>query len=492
MFEAQLQAPGIYDAYGAALLGFPVLTIAFNDNLGWTHTSNTIDTTDLFVLTLDGDGYQYDGEVLPFERRTETIKILQEDGTHREELLEVRRSVHGPVIEIEGTAIAIRMVAVDNWSSAAGLLSSGGIWAGRATWPSSRTPCSACKSPSLRSSMPIEKGTSSVSSMGTRPIRLPGEIDWTGPVPGDTSATLWTEIHPYDDLPKVIDPDSGWVQNSNSPPWFTAVPAGLDPGSFPPDMAPVYLSWRERHGIQLLEDNPAISLERLVELQQSTRITLADYVVDELVAAAQQSGDAVVEQAADVLAAWDRDSLASSTGTLLFVLWHAAMEPSGELVSEFFSNPWDPADPLTMPSGLADPDKAVQALRTAADRLQALFGRLDVPWGEVVRLQRGAFDIPAVGAVGDPFGPLKVLWLELSELEATGQIAAKGGDSYVAAIEFGDTVRAQVLLTYGNASQPGSPHVGDQLPLMASGEMRTAWRTREEIEANLEAREVLG
>jgi len=290
----------------------------------------------------------------------------------------------------------------------------------------------------------------------------------------------------------VVDPDSGWVQNSNSPPWYTAIPTVLDPGLFPPDMVPQYLSWRERHGIQLLEDNPAISLERLVELQHSTRITLADYVVDELVAAAQQSGDAMVEQAADVLSAWDRDSLASSTGTLLFVLWHAAMEPSGELVSEFFSNPWDPADPLTMPSGLADPDKAVKALRTAADRLQALFGRLDVPWGEVVRLQRGAFDIPAVGAVGDPFGPLKVLWLEFSELEATGQIAAFGGDSYVAAIEFGDTVRAQVLLTYGNASQPGSPHVGDQLPLMASGEMRTAWRTMEEIEANLEAREVLG
>ena len=67
-----------------------------------------------------------------------------------------------------------------------------------------------------------------------------------------------------------------------------------------------------------------------------------------------------------------------------------------------------------------------------------------------------------------------------------------GGDSYVAAVEFGDPVRAQVLLTYGNASQPGSPHVGDQLALSANGEMRTVWRTREEIEANLEAREVLG
>jgi acyl-homoserine-lactone acylase len=61
----------------------------------------------------------------------------------------------------------------------------------------------------------------------------------------------------------------------------------------------------------------------------------------------------------------------------------------------------------------------------------------------------------------------------------------------VAAVEFSDPVQARVLLTYGNASQPDSPHIGDQLTLSAKGEMRTAWRTREEIEANLEARETL-
>lgn len=42
---------------------------------------------------------------------------------------------------------------------------------------------------------------------------------------------------------------------------------------------------------------------------------------------------------------------------------------------------------------------------------------------------------------------------------------AGGGDSYKAVIEFGEPVRAQVILTYGNASQPGSPHRTDQLEL---------------------------
>jgi acyl-homoserine-lactone acylase len=57
-------------------------------------------------------------------------------------------------------------------------------------------------------------------------------------------------------------------------------------------------------------------------------------------------------------------------------------------------------------------------------------------------------------------------------------------------IEFSDPVRAMAVMSYGNASQPGSPHRTDQLPLFARKELRPVWRTREEIEAHLSAREV--
>ena len=66
-----------------------------------------------------------------------------------------------------------------------------------------------------------------------------------------------------------------------------------------------------------------------------------------------------------------------------------------------------------------------------------------------------------------------------------------GGETFIAAVEFGDPVRARVLTTYGNASQPGSTHVGDQLVLAARGELRPAWRTRAEVESHVEMREVL-
>jgi len=57
----------------------------------------------------------------------------------------------------------------------------------------------------------------------------------------------------------------------------------------------------------------------------------------------------------------------------------------------------------------------------------------------------------------------------------------------VAEVEFGPgRPMARVLLSYGNATQPGSPHVGDQLALLAGQEMRPAWWAREEVQAHLE------
>jgi acyl-homoserine-lactone acylase len=43
-------------------------------------------------------------------------------------------------------------------------------------------------------------------------------------------------------------------------------------------------------------------------------------------------------------------------------------------------------------------------------------------------------------------------------------------------------------MSYGNSSQPGSKHRTDQLPLVQSKQFRTFWRTRTEVEQNLEER----
>lgn len=489
-FEAQLTAPGVYDAYGATLVGIPVLAIAFNDFLGWTHTVNTLDGADLYRLSSAGDGYDFDGVTRAFDIQTETIRIRQEDGTLAEETLEVRRSVHGPVVDMGSELLAIRIAAVDDWSSAAGALEQ---W-----WDMGRATSQAEFEAALRRlqvpffTVIYADRDGHVLSLfnGQVPVRPAGVADWEGPVPGDTSATLWTEIHPYEALPRVVDPPSGWVQNCNSAPWYTTYPLQLDADSYPPDMATRELSWRERRSIRMLEEHPAMSLEQMIELKHSSRFELADRILDDLIAAAADSDDEMARRAAEVLAAWDREANPDSTGVLLFASLAAWL--GGERSPALFATPPDPAAPLTTPAGLADPAAAVGALIDAANEVESTFGRLDLPWGEVARMQAGSVDVPANGFPGNPFGVFRVLDLDLGRLEAGEPVAVEFGDSYIAAVEFADPVRARTLVTYGNASQPGSPHIGDQLALAAKGELRPVWRTRDEIEANLEAREVVG
>ena len=112
-YEAGIVAPGM-NAYGATLVGVPVLSIAFNDHLGWTHTVNTIDAHDEYELTLVEGGYRWEGAVRAFDTSEESILVKQKDGSLRAEPLRIRRAVQGPVIaESKGKAVALRVAALD-------------------------------------------------------------------------------------------------------------------------------------------------------------------------------------------------------------------------------------------------------------------------------------------------------------------------------------------------------------------------------------------
>jgi len=113
--EVQLTAPGI-DLYGATQVGLPVLRFVFSDYLGFTQTVNEmVDAVTLYKIVPEGQGYRFDGKVLPFQERTQQIKIRQSDGTFTTEAVKVRSTVHGPIVaERDGAPIAMRVAGLDH------------------------------------------------------------------------------------------------------------------------------------------------------------------------------------------------------------------------------------------------------------------------------------------------------------------------------------------------------------------------------------------
>lgn len=489
--EAHWVTPDV-NLYGAALLGNPVLGIAFNDHLGWAHTVNTHDGWDLYRLTLQDDGYRFDGVALPFDVREEVVLVREADGELCEVTLTIRESVHGPVLAMQGgEALALRVVAERAYDATY-------QWwemAHARNLTEFEAAISNIRIPMFTIMYADRDGNILMVFNELIPRRSEGDwafwnnrtnLDSSNPalIPGDTARYLWAhDYHTYDELPRLLNPATGWLQNANEPPWLATLPQMLNPADYPPYFAPAPYVWpRPITSMRLMVENDHLTFEQLVELKHSTYAQLADEVLDDLIAAARADGAARLAQVADVLAAWDRTTDAESVGAALFTLWVLDyVAPRGVSV---YAEQWDIARMFETPRGLADPNSAAASLLRVANQLEALRlfgGGLDAPYGNIFRLRWGEADLPANGSY-DYLGTFRILtFVPDRDL----RFRPVHGDSYIAVVEFGETPRAQVLLSYGNSTQPGSVHMGDQLALFARKELREAWRSRAEIEANL-------
>ncbi|MCB9455302.1 MAG: acylase [Anaerolineaceae bacterium] len=483
-FEAQLVAPGV-DLYGATLIGLPGIEIGFNEYLGWTHTVNTHDGFDLYEINLTANGgYMLDGEEKALDVQMGSIQVLQDDGTLAEQTFPIVHTEHGPVIaqNDQGQVLAFRVVndttyMMEQWWQMGTATNLGEFEAAM----------SRVQIPMFNTVYADVDGHIYYIFNGQVPVHASGDFDyWLQIQPGDDSSLIWNELHTYDDLPKVIDPPTGFVQNANEPPWTSTIPPVLNWADFPSYMAPqTYYQtghiFRPQTSQQMLAEDDSVTYDELIAYKHSTHVESADHVLSDLIAAAQASDSDLAKQAADVLAAWDGNTNADSQGAVLFILWFESY--AQQTGFDMFATPFDINDPFNTPSGLSDPAGAVAALEVVAAQVQENYGTLDVPYGDVMRLRVGEYDLPGNGG-GDPSGVFRAAWYVP---DGQGKFQAIGGDSWVAVIEFSRPPQARVLISQGNATQPGSPHVGDQLELYAAQELREPWLTREAIEANLES-----
>ena len=474
------------DLYGVALVGLPVLVMAFNNTLGWAHTSNYVDGADLYeVEMVDEDHYRFDGKAMPLRRRSLLLTVKDEKGEPESQELTFSYTVHGPVVGRRGNkAFSYRSTRglyprlfKQYWEMGAS-----------STLAEFRQALEMMQLPLFNIIYADGAGHIMYMWNGLLPDRALGDSAyWLKPVPGDSPETLWTKTIRYDRLPQIIDPKTGWVQNSNDLPWTSTWPTVLKRKDFPvfidsDDM----VGMRSQQLLKALDAAPPLSFDDLRQIRFSTRMELADRVVDDLIRAIGDSPHTgsergLLDQSKRVLEAWDRSTNAESQGAVLFLAW---LQRMGE--GEMFAVPYRP-DLLNTPRGLKDPQGAVNKLLQSAGDVVKQLGALDIKWGDLFRLKRGNVNLPANGGPGF----LGIFHTVEFSRAADGKSYSRGGDSYSAIVEFSKPVRAEVLLSYGNSSQEDSPHNGDQLSLLAQKKMRRALMSVSDVDQNLARREVL-
>ena len=479
-----------YSIYGSTLVGMPTIGIAFNEHLGWTHTVNTLDAADLYRLKLDGDGYLFDGQKKAFTTKHREIQILQEDGTYTTEKLEHKYSVHGPVVNMgKDEAIALRLARFDDPGH---MLAQWKQMGEAKSFDEFQSILATNNLPMFNVMYADKTGNIFYHFGGYIPERVEDDWDfWSGIVPGDDSKYLWNSYHSYDDLPKLLNPKSGWLQNANDPPYTCTIPTELDPNNYPGYMAPVRMESRPQRSANIMLADDKISFEEFETYKHDTKMEMAVRILDDLLALEHEGLSDIQKEAFSLLKNWNGKSEATSEGALLFANWHMKLTQGNFGSEEFFEKEWSFDNPMNTPDGLKDKTAALAALEVAASEIKQGYGRLNVPWGDVNRVSFGEYDIPGHGGYGW-LGQFRTMYYQPQGQPGTAESLksrAVAGDTYVAIIEFGDKPRAKALLTYGNATQAGNPHIGDQLDLFAQKKLRDVWYERSDIEENVERQE---
>ncbi|WP_299313613.1 acylase [uncultured Aquimarina sp.] len=480
-FESHLNLKG-KNMYGSTLVGLPGIAIGFNENLGWSHTNNPIDNADTYELELTKGGYLLDGKQKAFETSSKTIKIKQEDGTMVDQEIPMLRTVHGPVVnKTENKVLALRMVGLDKPN----MLLQWWKMINSDNFNEFESALQMAQIPFWNVMYADKTGNIFYLFNGLVPKRTEDAWSyWDRIIPGGKSADVWTEVHKYADLPMIKNPTNGWLQNANDPPWTSTIPMSLNPDDFPGYMAPQSMSFRPQRSARMLIEDESITFDELVDYKLSTRLEFADRILDDLFTAIDASDSELAKKAKVVLENWDRTADADSKGMLLFYSWARKFNVWN---NANYKEKWTLDKPNTTPDGIANPKRAIQLLEKTVQELEAKFGSLDIAWGNYYRINYNGKNLPANGSDGS-MGVFRVAWPGGA---TDDNMFVGGGDSWVGVIEFGDAVKAKVLLSYGNATQKDSPHNGDQLELFSKKELRDAWFTKAEVTSNTKRIEVM-
>jgi len=463
--EVQVRSDEGLNAYGAVTWGQFFVYQGFNDRTGWMHTSSGVDAIDEYLETIVKKGdryfYRYGNEERPVITSKIVVPYKTPTGMAKQEFT-VYRTHHGPVIrDADGKWVTIKLMQEPVKAL---------------TQSYTRTKTKNYKG--FRETMELHTNSSNNTIFadadgniayfhGNFIPKRDTRFDWTKPVEGSDPATEWKGLLSIDETPNLLNPASGWLYNTNNWPWSAAGPSSPKKADYPAYVENGGESARGLHAIRVLENKKDFTLNSLIDAAYDSYLTAFADMVPRLLKAyddtpASNSLKAKLAEQIMVLRDWDYRWSVTSIPTSLAVFW---------------------GEELGRRSNSATAEQQLQALATASDKLAADFGSWKTPWGDINRFQRLSGDI--VQPFNDagpsiPVGFTSSRWGSLASFGARAYPGTKkwygtSGNSFVAVVEFGDSVRAKAVSAGGENGNPASRHFNDQAMRYSKGELRDVY-----------------
>src|SRR5438876_4070243 len=309
------------------------------------------------------------------------------------------------------------------------------------------------------------------------------KFDWTKPVDGSDPATDWHGLLSVDETPKLLNPASGWLYNSNDSPWSAAGPSSPKKSDYPAYVDNGVESARGLHAIRVLQSKRDFTLDSFIEAAYDSFLTWFEKPMPALVKAWDQmpAGDPLkmkLSEQISLLRAWDLRWSQTSVPTSLAVFWAEDIQRS---VGADARRARVPVQEYVASKATAD--QMLKSLSNASDKLAADFGTWKTAWGDINRFQRLTDDIvhpftdtgPSI-----PVGFTSAVWGSLASFGArpykgSKKIYGTSGNSFVAVVEFGKTVRAKAVTAGGESGNLSLPHLHDQAKRYSTVDLREVY-----------------
>jgi len=490
--EAHVTSDEGLNAYGALTWGQFFVYQGFNETAGWMHTSSSTDNIDEFLETIvEKEGalyYRYGEEERPVETKQVTVPYMTDAGMAQREFT-VYRTHHGPIVrEADGKWVAVALMEEPRNA----LIQS-----------YSRT-----KARNLQEYLEImelhtnssnntlfadAEGNIAYFHSNFVPVR-DTRFDYSRPVDGSDPSTDWRGVHSFDESPNAVNPPDGWAYCTNNWPYSAAGASSPRQEDYPAYMDAGSENARGLHAMMLLEDKTDFTLNSLIDAAYDSYLTGFQALIPAVLSAydGTPAGDPAKAELANQIAelrAWDLrwaeesipTSLAIFLGDELMQTVRGDARAAGVNVYQYMARE-------------ASVEQLLEALSAASARLEVDFGSWRTPWGEINRFQRLTGDIVQPFNDAEPSIPVGFTssrWGSLASFGArrypgTKRFYGTSGNSFVAVVEFGDSVRARAVTAGGLSSDPAAPHFNDQAERYSTGDLREVYFYPGQLQGHIE------